>query len=57
MGGLFTSSANSGTLGEGRGCGGASGHWRRGSDCARTAPVSVDRAQQGGRGHTEGCPE
>jgi hypothetical protein len=57
MGRLLTSSANSRTLGERRGCSGASGRRRRGSDCARTAPVSVDRVQHGGRGHTEGCPE
>jgi hypothetical protein len=27
------------------------------SGCARNAPVSADRTQQGERGHTEGCPE
>jgi hypothetical protein len=33
------------------------GRHRRGSDCARIAPVSVDRTKQRGEGHTEGCPE
>jgi hypothetical protein len=33
------------------------GRRRRGSGCARIAPVSVDRAKQRGEGHTEGCPE
>jgi hypothetical protein len=27
------------------------------SDCARITPVSVGRRNQGGKGHTEGCPE
>jgi hypothetical protein len=44
MGRVLTLSANSGTLGERRGCDGASGRRRRGSGCARNAPVSVDRA-------------
>jgi hypothetical protein len=39
------------------GDGGTSGRQRQGSSCAKTAPVSVDPTQQGGRGHTEGCPE
>jgi hypothetical protein len=29
----------------------------RDSDCAKVAPVSVDRTKQRGRGRTEGCPE
>jgi hypothetical protein len=33
------------------------GRHRRGSDCARIAPVSADRTKQRGEGHTEGCPE
>jgi hypothetical protein len=44
MGRVLTLSANSGTLGEQRGCVGASGPRRRGSSCARNAPVSTDRA-------------
>jgi hypothetical protein len=28
-----------------------------GSGCARSAPVSTDRANQGGKRQTEGCPE
>jgi hypothetical protein len=28
-----------------------------GSSCARSAPVSMDRANQGGKRQTEGCPE
>jgi hypothetical protein len=35
----------------------ATGRRRRGSGCARIAPVSVDRTKQRGEGHTEGCPE
>jgi hypothetical protein len=27
------------------------------SGCVINAPVTADRTQQGGRGHTEGCPE
>jgi hypothetical protein len=27
------------------------------SGCARTTPVSVGRLNQGGKGHTEGCPK
>jgi hypothetical protein len=30
--------------------------WRS-SGCARTTPVSEGRHNQGGKGHTEGCPE
>jgi hypothetical protein len=57
MGRVLTSSANSGARGGRRRCGGTSGRRRRGSGCAKTAPVSADPTQQGGRGHTEGCPE
>jgi hypothetical protein len=28
----------------------------RGFGCAKVAPVSVDRTQQRGKGHTKGCP-
>jgi hypothetical protein len=54
---LLTSSANSGARGGRRRCGGTSGQRRRGSGYARTAPVSSDRANQRGGGHTERCPE
>jgi hypothetical protein len=54
---VLTSSANSGMFGERRGCDGASGRRWRGSGCARNAPMSADRTQQGRKGHTEGCPE
>jgi hypothetical protein len=54
---LLTLSANSGARGGQRRCGGTLGRWRRGSGYAKTSPVSVDPTQQGGRGHTEGCPE
>jgi hypothetical protein len=50
-----------------RGSAGVMEQWRRrknttgqrrwGSDYARIAPVSVDRTNQIGEGHTEGCPE
>jgi hypothetical protein len=54
---LLTSSSNSGVRGGRRRCGGTTGRWRRGSGCARTASVSVGRANHRGGGHTEGCPE
>jgi hypothetical protein len=44
MGRVLNSSANSGTLGERQECDGASGRRRRGSGCARNAPVSADQA-------------
>jgi hypothetical protein len=54
---VLTSSANSGTLGERRGCDGASGRRRWDFGCANIAPVSADWTKQRGRGHTKGCPE
>jgi hypothetical protein len=33
------------------------GRRRRDSGCAKITPVSADRTQQRGKGHTEGCPE
>jgi hypothetical protein len=57
MGRMLTLSENSGTLGERRGCNGASGRRRWDFGCAKIAPVSADRTKQRGRGHTEGCPE
>jgi hypothetical protein len=57
MGRVLTSSANSGTLGERRGCGGASGRPRRSFGCARNTPVSADQTNQRGEGQTRGCPE
>jgi hypothetical protein len=33
------------------------GRRRRGSGCAKIAPMSTDRTQQRGKGHTEGYPE
>ena len=56
-GGLLTLSVNFGARGGRRRCGGASGRRRRGSGCAKTAPVSMDQTQQGRKGHTKGCPE
>jgi hypothetical protein len=38
-------------------CRDSTGRRRRGSGCVKIAPVSVDRTQQRGKGHTEGCPE
>jgi hypothetical protein len=35
----------------------AAGRRWQSSGCARTTLVSVDRTDQRGRGHTEGCPE
>jgi hypothetical protein len=35
----------------------AMGRQRRGSGCARIAPVSAGRTKQRGEGRTEGCPE
>jgi hypothetical protein len=35
----------------------ATGRRWRSSGCARTTPVSADRTDQRGGGHTEGCPE
>jgi hypothetical protein len=35
----------------------STGRRRRGSGCTKIAPVSADRTQQRGKGHTEGCPE
>jgi hypothetical protein len=35
----------------------STGRRRRGSGCAKIAPVSADRTKQRGRGHTEGCPK
>jgi hypothetical protein len=35
----------------------ATGRRRRGSGCTRIVPVSADRMNQRGEGHTEGCPE
>jgi hypothetical protein len=57
MGRVLTSSANSGMLGERRGCDGASGRRWREPGCARNASVSADRANQRGEGQTRGCPE
>jgi hypothetical protein len=57
MGRVFTSSANSGAHGGRRKCDGTSGRRRRGSGCAKATLLSADRTQQGGRGHTEGCPK
>jgi hypothetical protein len=33
------------------------GRRRRSSGCTRITPVSAGRLNQGGKGHTEGCPE
>jgi hypothetical protein len=54
-GGLLTLSANSGARGGRRRCGGALGRRRRGSGCAKTAPVSADSTQQG-EGTPKGVP-
>jgi hypothetical protein len=40
-----------------RRCRDSTGRRGRGSGSAKIAPVSVDRTQQRGKGHTEGCPE
>jgi hypothetical protein len=48
MGRVLTSSVNSRTFGERRGCDGASGRRRRGFGCARNAPVSAGQINQRG---------
>jgi hypothetical protein len=54
---LLTSSRSAGVAKQQRRRRGST--WRRWRTLAaqENAPVSVDRAQQGGRGHTEGCPK
>jgi hypothetical protein len=56
-GGLLTLRASAGVTGQRRRRKDATGRWRRGSGCARIAPVSAGRMNQRGEGHTEGCPE
>jgi hypothetical protein len=54
---LLTLRGSAGIVKQRRRCRDSTGRRRRGSGCAKIAPVSADRTQQRGKGHTEGCPE
>jgi hypothetical protein len=56
MGGLLTSSIDSGALEQRRGCRETSGERWWGFGCMERTPVSADWANQRGWGQTEGCP-
>jgi hypothetical protein len=56
MGGLLTSSTNSGALERRQGCREMSGRRRWGFGCTESTPVSADRANTRSWGQTEGCP-
>jgi hypothetical protein len=56
-GGLLTMSGSAGVTRQWRRSKDATGRRQRGSGCARIAPVSTDRTNQRGEGHTEGCLE
>jgi hypothetical protein len=53
----LTLRGNAGGTGQRRRHRDATGRRWRSSGCARTTPVSTGRLNQGGKGHTEGCPE
>jgi hypothetical protein len=57
VGGLLTLRGSAGVMGQWQRHKDTMGRRRRGSGCARIAPVSADRTKQRGEGHTEGCPE
>jgi hypothetical protein len=57
MGGLLTLRGSAGVTKQWRGRRDLTGQRRRGFGCTKIAPVSADRTQQRGKGHTEGCPE
>jgi hypothetical protein len=54
---LLTLRRNAGGMGQRRRHRDATGRWWQSSGCARTTLVSAGRLNQGGKGHTEGCPE
>jgi hypothetical protein len=54
---LLTSSRSAGVAKQQRRRKGSTGRRWRSSDCTGGTPVSADWTQQGGKGHTEGCPE
>jgi hypothetical protein len=54
---FLTSRGSDGVTGQRRWRRNATGQRRWSSSCARTTPVSADRTDQRGGGHTEGCPE
>jgi hypothetical protein len=54
---LLTSSKSAGVAKQRRRRRGSTGRRWRTPAAQENAPMSMDRAQQGGRGHTEGCPE
>jgi hypothetical protein len=56
-GGLLTLRGSAGVAKQRRRRKDSTGRRRRGSGCAKIAPVSADRTRQRGRGRTEGCPE
>jgi hypothetical protein len=56
-GGLLTLRGSAGVTGQRRRRKDATGQRRRGSGCARIAPVSTDQMNHRGEGHTEWCPE
>jgi hypothetical protein len=55
--GLLTLRGSAGVAKQRRRSRDSMGRRRGGSGCAKIASVSVDRTQQRGKGHTEGCPE
>jgi hypothetical protein len=57
VGGLLTLRGSAGVTGQRRRHKDTMGRRRRGSGCAKIALLSVDRTNQRGEGHTEGCPE
>jgi hypothetical protein len=56
-GGFLTLRGSAGVKGQRRRRKEATGRRQRGFGCARIAPVSADRTNQRGEGHTDGCPE
>jgi hypothetical protein len=54
---LLTSSRSAGVAKQGRRSKGLTGRRWWSSDCTGGTPLSADWTQQGGKGHTEGCPE
>jgi hypothetical protein len=56
-GGLLTLRGSDGVMGQWRKRKDATGRRRRGSGYTRIAPMSTDRTNQRGEGHTKGCPE
>jgi hypothetical protein len=56
-GGLLTLRGSVGVTEQRRRRKDATGRRRRGSGCAGITPVSADRTNQRGEGHTKGCPE